>query len=99
MGLLLSRILPAAALLTGLACVGSIEPAAQGAEEIATYLNQRYGFTLSYPTARFRPQEPLSEDGRVWGSHDGKARLLAGAVPTADGMNLRDYRGLVLKQS
>ena len=79
--------------------MGSVKLAAQGAEETATYLNQRYGFTLSYPTARFRPQEPLSEEGRVWVSHDGNARLLAGALPNADGMNLRDYRELLLKQS
>ena len=32
-------------------------------------------------------------------SRDGNARLLAGALPNADGVNLRDYRSLVLQQS
>ena len=36
---------------------------AQGQEEIATYTNKRFGFQLSYPTARFKPQEP-SEGGK-----------------------------------
>lgn len=88
-----------AVLLAGLLGVSGAETAAQGQEEIATYHNKRFGFTLSYPTARFRPKEPLSEDGRVWMSHDGNARLLAGALPNADGMNVRDYREFLLKES
>jgi hypothetical protein len=72
---------------------------AQGAQEIATYRNQRFGFSLSYPTAQFRPQEPLSEEGRVWVSHDGNSRLLAGALPNSDNLSLRDYRDFVLKES
>jgi hypothetical protein len=72
---------------------------AQGQEEIATYTNKRFGFQLSYPTARFKPQEPLSEEGRIWVSHDGNARLMAGALPNADGMNLKDYREFVLNKS
>jgi len=98
-----ARLLLTAALFASLAGVAAVRPAAQGPapspEEIATYLNQRHGFTLSYPTAQFKPQEPLSEDGRVWVSRDGQARLLAGALPNADGMNLRDYREFLLKQS
>jgi hypothetical protein len=72
---------------------------AQGREETATYTNKRFGFRLTYPTARFKPQEPLSEDGRVWISHDGNARLLAGALPNTEGMTLTDYREFVLKES
>ena len=66
-----------AALLAGIAGVTAVRPPAQALSqgETATYLNERYGFTLSYPTAHFRPQEPLSEDGRVWVSRDGNARL------------------------
>ena len=37
--------------------------------------------------------------GSVFVSRDGNARLLAGALPNADGMSLRDYRSLVLQQS
>lgn len=95
-----NRLLPIAGLFGVFAAAAAT--AAYGfspAEEVATYVNQRHGFTLSYPTARFKPREPLSEDGRVWVSHDGKARLLAGALNNPDGMSLRDYRALVLKQS
>jgi hypothetical protein len=90
-----------AALLAGIAGVTAVRPPAQALSqgETATYLNERYGFTLSYPTAHFRPQEPLSEDGRVWVSRDGNARLLAGALPNADGMKLEDYRRFVMEQS
>lgn len=79
--------------------VSAAQTAQRGQEEIATYTNKRFGFTLSYPTARFKPQEPLSEEGRLWVSHDGNARLLAGALPNADRMNLKDYREFVLKES
>jgi hypothetical protein len=75
------------------------QPAIPVQEEFATYTNKRFGFTLSYPTARFRPQEPLSEEGRLWVSQDGNARLLAGALPNADGMTLKDYRQFVLHES
>lgn len=72
---------------------------AQGQEEIATYHNERFGFRLSYPTARFKPKESLSEEGRMWVSDDGNARLLAGALPNAGAMSLKDYRAFVLKES
>jgi hypothetical protein len=92
------------ALLAGLLAVlaGLAAPAALAyapTEEVATYINKRYGFTLSYPTARFRPQEPLSEEGRVWVSHDGNAKLLAGAFGNADAMSLNEYRAFLMKES
>jgi hypothetical protein len=100
-GMCCVRPLLVAALLAAVSGVAAVRPLAQapGQEETATYLNNRYGFTLSYPTARFRPQEPLSEDGRVWVSHDGNARLLVGALPNADGMKLQDYRKFVMERS
>lgn len=94
------RPLLTAALFATVAGVAADRPAAQGLyDETATYLNKRYGFTLTYPTTRFKPQEPLSEDGRVWVSHDGNAKLLAGALPNAEGMKLEDYREFIKKQS
>ena len=71
---------------------------AQGME-IATYRNPLYGFSISYPTAHFSPQEPLAAEGRVWVSQDGSARLLAGGLPNEDGLSLRQYRELVLRES
>jgi hypothetical protein len=67
---------------------------------IATYRNERHGFSLSYPAGTFTAQpSPAKEDGRVFVSRDGSARLLAGALANADGLNMRDYRALVLRQS
>ena len=67
---------------------------------IATYRNERHGFSLSYPAGTFAAQPPPADgEGRVFVSRDGNARLLAGALPNADGVNLRDYRALVLQQS
>ena len=64
------------------------------------HLPQRaHGFSLTYPHGQFQPQEPLAEDGRIWVSRDGNARILAGALPNADNLTLQDYRALVLKQS
>jgi hypothetical protein len=91
-----------AGLIAVLAGLGAVEPAAQGYapnEEVATYINKRYGFTISYPTARFKPQEPLKDEGRVWISHDGNAKLLAGALENADGMSLTEYRAFLLQES
>jgi hypothetical protein len=86
-------------LLTGAAVMLPFAAAAQGPEETATYRNPRFGFSLTYPTARFKPKEPLAEDGRVWVSHDGNARLLAGALANADNMRLEEYREYLLKKS
>ena len=67
---------------------------------IATYRNERHGFSLSYPAGTFAAQPPPTDaEGRVFVSRDGNARLLAGALPNADGVNLRGYRSLVLQQS
>jgi hypothetical protein len=97
MSLLTTRSAVVLAVVAGaLLCTG---PAAAQGGEVATYRNARYGFTLSYPHDQFRPQEPIVEEGRIWVSRDGNARLLAGALPNADGMSLKDYREFVLKES
>jgi hypothetical protein len=86
-----------AAGLLGLATAGA---AAQEQGGTATYRNERHGFSLSYPAGTFAVQPPpASDEGRVFVSRDGNARLLAGALPNADGVNLRDYRTLLLQQS
>jgi hypothetical protein len=73
---------------------------AQEQAGIATYRNERHGFSLAYPAGTFAPQPPAADgEGRVFVSRDGNARLLAGALPNADDVNLRDYRALVLQQS
>ena len=78
----------------------SVSAVAAVAQDFATYRNERHGFSLSYPAGIFTPLPPPANDqGRVFVSPDGNARLLAGALPNVDGMNLRDYRSLVLQQS
>ncbi len=76
----------------------SVTTVGVAAQDVATYRNDRHGFSLNYPAATFTPT-PGGDDGRVFVSSDGAARLLAGALPNADGMSLRDYRSLVLQQS
>jgi hypothetical protein len=92
MTLPLLRPLIAAILLTGSAL-------AAGAQDFATYRNERHGFSLSYPAGTFAQGPTQSADGDVFVSRDGSARLLAGALPNDGGLGLRDYRAFVLKQS
>ncbi|HJU32590.1 MAG TPA: hypothetical protein VJ740_14085 [Hyphomicrobiaceae bacterium] len=67
---------------------------------VASYRNERYGFSLSYPGAVFTPQPATEQqEGRVFVSRDGNARLLVGALANADRVSLRDYRAIVLQQS
>jgi hypothetical protein len=93
---------PARLRLPSLVILLSVAAVAAAAQDVATYRNERHGFSLSYPPGTFAPQPqpaPAGDDGRVFLSRDGNARLLAGAPANADGMNLRDYRALVLQQS
>ena len=88
----LTRLLLSAAVL-------SLSALAASAQDFATYRNERHGFSLRYPAGTFAAQPPPNDNGRIFLSQDGNARLLAGALPNADGMNLLAYRSLVLKQS
>jgi len=82
-----------------LAVLVKVSADAAAAQGFATYRNERHGFSLSYPAGIFAPQAATNDNGRVFLSRDGNARLLAGALPNAEGMNLRDYRRYVLQQS
>ncbi|HZT47597.1 MAG TPA: hypothetical protein VFA64_06460 [Hyphomicrobiaceae bacterium] len=74
--------------------------AVAAAAQVATYRNERHGFSLSFPAGAFAPDtESPSDDGRVFVSPDGRVRLLAGALPNADRVSLRDYRALLLQRS
>lgn len=74
--------------------------ALSAAAQVATYRNARHGFSLSFPAGAFAPDaQSASDDGRAFVSADGRARLLAGALPNADGISLRDYRALLLQRS
>ena len=41
----------------------------------------------------------MADEGRVWASPDGSAKLLAGGLSNDDGLSLREYRDLVLRES
>ena len=87
-------------LAAGLVGLSAIGVAAQDQAGTATYRNERHGFSLSYPAGTFDAQPPpASDQGRAFLSRDGNARLLAGALANPDGVNLRDYRALVLQRS
>jgi hypothetical protein len=80
--------------------LSGLAAAAQERGDFATYRNERHGFSLSYPADQFAPQSAATtDDGRVFVSRDGNARLLAGALLNIDGLNLRDYCSFVLQQS
>jgi hypothetical protein len=85
-------------LAAGIACM-PINLAAQDRGSVATYRNERHGFTLSYPADAFDQLPPAAEGGRAFISRDGNARLLAGAIPNPESLSLREYRTLVLRQS
>jgi hypothetical protein len=92
----LGRLLGAG--LMGLAALPC--PAAQNQGSLTGYRNERHGFLLSYPADTFAPQQASPDGGgRAFLSRDGRARLLAGALPNADGVSLRGYRSLVLERS
>jgi hypothetical protein len=87
-------------LTVGLLSLAAPEVSAQEQGSFAIYRNERHGFSLTFPADTFASQPPVGNDeGRVFVSRDGNARLLAGALTNADRVNLRDYRMLVLQQS
>jgi hypothetical protein len=92
MALPLARLLVAAALV-------KVSALAAAAQDVATYRNERYGFSLSYPAGTFAEGPSPGADGGVFVSRDGNARLLVGALPNESGIGLRDYRAFVLEQS
>jgi hypothetical protein len=73
--------------------------AAQDKGGLATYKNDRHGFTLSYPTAQFIAFPPATPNGLQFVSKDGKARMLVGTLANFDGKSLKDYRAFLLAES
>lgn len=94
-----SRILALAALVVALA-----PPAADAVKDrfgrYASYQNAKHGFSIAFPEGVFRPDaEQINEDGQMFVSPDGKARLLVGAFTNDDDRKLKDYREFVLSES
>jgi hypothetical protein len=66
----------------------------------ATYRNERFGFSFSYPAQLFSPDPQLeSEAGTALATADGRVRLLASAGPNATEGDLDSYRKFVLSET
>jgi hypothetical protein len=66
---------------------------------VATYSNDKHGFSLSYPASQFLALPPATADGFQAVSRDGKARLRAGTIANFDGKSLGAYRSFLLAEA
>jgi hypothetical protein len=63
----------------------------------ATVINERHGFAIAYPVDVFEQKEaPKTDEGGVFISKDGKAKLLVGAFENAEHQSLEDYRQFLI---
>ena len=67
--------------------------------EWASMHHAKRGFAIAYPADVFQPVESQSEDGRIFASRDGKAKLLVGAFENTSEFTLEAYREYLLQQS
>lgn len=90
-----------AALLLAGAAAGPVAAAPSGRTlGWETYANARYGFSIAYPPGLFKPSGAAeNESGRLLVTADGRARLLIGALPNTDGLDLRTYRDFVKSET
>jgi hypothetical protein len=63
---------------------------------LATYRNEKQGFSLTYPAAQFLALPPATPDLFQAVSRDGKARLQAGTLANFDSKSLGGYRSFLL---
>jgi hypothetical protein len=94
-----ARPLLIAGLLLGTTGLFAAQGAAQDSGGLATYKNDRHGFSLSYPAAQFIALPAPNEDGRQLLSKDGKARLLVGTLANFDNKSLGAYRTFLMAES
>jgi hypothetical protein len=64
----------------------------------ATVINERHGFAIAYPDNIFEQQKEAlkTDEGGVYVSKDGKAKLLVGAFENVDHQSLQDYRKFLI---
>jgi hypothetical protein len=93
-----TRVLMAACLLTASAAEQTI--AREGFGSWTAYRNERYGFSLQYPSDVFAPERTAEAgDGTVFSGADGQAKLLVGALPNEDGLSVAGYQDYVQRHS
>ncbi len=97
--LVLASLMPLASVPQRLAAAPQSPTAAAGtATSWTSVKHPRRGFMIAYPTDVFRPQDGIGgEDGRVFASPDGRARLLVGAFENTAEFSLADYRKYLLE--
>lgn len=67
---------------------------------LVTYFNQKFGFSLSVPADIFVPGAARNqEQGGLWTSKDGQARLIAVATLNETNETLATYRRFVLEET
>ena len=87
-----------AAALTMLGTLATTVPAA--AQGWSVYRNERFGFSLSYPSAIFEVERTAEAgDGRVFSAPGSDARLLVGALVNEAGYNAARYQEYIAQQS
>ncbi len=68
-------------------------------DEWTTVKNERHGFAIAYPIDVFeQTAAPKTDEGRVFQSKDGKAKLLVGAFENAENNSLEAYRQFLLDE-
>lgn len=70
-----------------------------GDENWVTYKNPRFGFSLYYPSALFKPQPPAENgDGQVFEKEDGSAKIVIYGANNDENYSLKEYRGIILSE-
>lgn len=78
---------------------GGVAVARPRLDNWATVFNERHGFAIAYPLDVFQQgDDQKTDEGRVFVSKDGKAKLLVGAFDNADNQSLEDYRQFLISQ-
>jgi hypothetical protein len=72
---------------------------AQSRERWATYQNERFGYTLSYPSSVFTPQPPPANgDGQTFLSKDRRAKVVVYATVNDERFSPQNYRQTILRE-
>lgn len=92
-----SFIVPAIAFCS--AALATVAVAGPSFDSWTTVKNERHGFAIAFPSNVFaQTQAPQTDEGRVFASKDGKAKLLVGAFENADNSSLEDYRQYLISE-